>query len=48
MKKLLKDRPAWFKGGILGIIVCIALFLVYLLVYFPLTEKMYVEQIAAS
>ncbi len=47
-KHWFKSIPAWLKGGIIGVIVCIILFFFYILAYFPLTEKMYAEQINTS
>ena len=37
----LKNIPLWLRGGLLGVALCIFLFLFYMFVYFPLIDRMY-------
>ncbi|MDP3698696.1 MAG: hypothetical protein Q8R47_03845 [Nanoarchaeota archaeon] len=46
LKKLFQSKPAWLKGGIKGSIICVILFLFYLLIYFPVINNIYAEDIA--
>lgn len=38
LKTWFQSRPLWLKGGILGVIICIALFLFYGFIYFPIID----------
>jgi len=38
-------KKLWLRGGIIGVIVCVALFLFYLFIYFPTIDKIYTEDI---
>jgi hypothetical protein len=40
-KNWLKKRPAWLRGGIYGILVCLVLFVFYLLIYMPVLNSIY-------
>ncbi len=41
IKKWFQRRKLWLRGGIIGAIICILLFLFYILVYFPAFKVMY-------
>lgn len=46
LKKIFQSKPAWLKGGLKGIIICIILFLFYIVAYFPVIDYVYAEEVA--
>lgn len=46
LKKWFLSKKLWLRGGIIGIIVCVVLFLFYVFVYFPVIDKVYAEDVA--
>lgn len=40
----LPKRP-WLRGGIIGAVICVVLFVFYLFVYFPIIDKAYADQL---
>ncbi|MBI1970489.1 hypothetical protein HYS47_01975, partial [Candidatus Woesearchaeota archaeon] len=47
IKSWFHSKPLWLRSGFLGIAVCIALFLFYLFLYFPIINVVYADHIAA-
>jgi len=47
LKQWFLSRKLWLRGGIIGVIVCIVLFLFYIFIYFPAIDKIYAEDIEA-
>ncbi|MDP3639982.1 MAG: hypothetical protein Q8R53_02145 [Nanoarchaeota archaeon] len=47
LKKWFLSKRFWLRGGIIGVIVCIVLFLFYIFVYSSSINKIYAEDIAA-
>ena len=39
-----QSKPAWLQGGIKGVIICVLLFLCYLLVYYPIIGFTYTNE----
>ncbi len=44
-KEFFSKKP-WLQGGIMGVIVCILLFLFYIFMYLPAIHEIYAEEIA--
>ncbi len=47
LQKGFLPKRLWLRGGIIGAIVCIVLFLFYIFIYFPTIDKIYAEDIKA-
>lgn len=45
-RKWFFSKKPWLRGGIIGVIVCILLFLFYTFMYLPAINKIYAEEIA--
>ena len=41
LRKWFAHKPAWLRGGIVGVIVCILLFVFYVTVYFKVIDYVY-------
>lgn len=46
IKRWFQSRKPLLKGGIIGAAICVLLFLFYILVYFPIIDKVYANDIA--
>jgi hypothetical protein len=40
LMKLFNKKPQWFRGGIVGVCICILLFVFYVGIYFPLVDML--------
>ncbi len=45
-KQYFKKQKPWLQGGIVGVGVCLLLFVFYIFIYFPTINKIYAEDIA--
>jgi len=45
VKKWFKSRKPWLRGGIIGVIVCVAIFLIYIFAYYPIISVIYEDSV---
>ncbi len=47
-QKWFTSKELWLRGGMIGAVVCVILFLFYLFVYFPVIDTIYAERLATE
>ncbi len=48
IKNWLNKKPLWLKGGTIGALICILLFLFYIFAYFPAIDKIFNADVIAT